>query len=135
MVAIGEPSAEQKRDVTAVLQGMIALSLAVFPKGLPAPMLDPLARAPLWRRGLDYGHGTGHGVGYFMNVHEGPQSISYRTPVSTRAAMQPGMITSNEPGLYRPGKWGIRIENLVAAVPAPDSEFGEYLRFETMTLC
>ncbi len=135
MVAIGQPSEEQKRDVTAVLQGMIALSRAVFPRGMPAPMLDPLARAPLWRRCVDFGHGTGHGVGYFMNVHEGPQSISYRTPISPNAAMEPGMITSNEPGLYRPGKWGIRIENLVANTVAGRSEFGEFLRFETLTLC
>lgn len=135
MVAIGQPSDEQKHDVTAVLQGMIALSRAVFPRGMAAPMLDPLARAPLWKRCVDFGHGTGHGVGYFMNVHEGPQSISYRTPISPNAAMEPGMITSNEPGLYRPGKWGIRIENLVANTVAGRSEFGEFLRFETLTLC
>ena len=97
-------------------------------------MLDALARAPLWEAGLDFGHGTGHGVGYFLNVHEGPQSISKAIPEPTMA-MQPGMITSIEPGLYRPGQWGIRIENLVLNVPAGDAGFGEFLRFETLTLC
>lgn len=135
MVPIGQLSAEQKHDCTVVLQGMIALSQAVFPAGLPAPLLDVIARAPVWRAGADYGHGTGHGVGYFMNVHEGPQSISYRTPPATHTAMLSGMVTSNEPGLYRPGHWGIRIENLVLAVPRSNTEFGEFLGFETLTLC
>jgi Xaa-Pro aminopeptidase len=98
-------------------------------------MLDAIARAPLWAAGIDFGHGTGHGVGYFLNVHEGPQSISPSTPPDPHTAMEPGMITSNEPGVYRPGKWGIRIENLVLNVPAATSEFGEFLRFETLTLC
>ena len=103
-------------------------------------MLDAIARAPLWQAGLDYGHGTGHGVGYFLNVHEGPQSISKVVP-DEHMAMQPGMITSIEPGLYRPGRWGIRIENLVLNVPAKLgaggelSDFGEFLEFETLTLC
>jgi len=100
-------------------------------------MLDAIARAPLWAEGLEYGHGTGHGVGYFLNVHEGPQSISKAIP-DAHMAMEPGMITSIEPGLYRPGRWGIRIENLVLNVPAPleaSSEFGEFLDFETLTLC
>ncbi|TEA78589.1 aminopeptidase P family protein [Allopusillimonas ginsengisoli] len=135
VVPVGEPTEAQRRDYTAVLKGMIALSEAVFPRGIPAPMLDPLARAPIWRMGGEFGHGTGHGVGYFLNVHEGPQSISYRSRQNPDMAMQPGMITSNEPGLYRPGKWGIRIENLVLAVPAMETEFGEFLRFETLTLC
>ncbi len=135
VVPVGTPSPEQKRDYTAVLKGMIALSQAVFPKGIPAPMLDPLARLPIWSIAAEYGHGTGHGVGYFLNVHEGPQSISYRTPINPHMGMHEGMITSNEPGLYRPGKWGIRIENLVVNQPAAQSEFGEFLRFETLTLC
>jgi Xaa-Pro aminopeptidase len=100
-------------------------------------MLDALARAPLWADGLDYGHGTGHGVGYFLNVHEGPQSISKAIP-EAHMAMEPGMITSIEPGLYRPGQWGVRIENLVLNVPVETSEgttFGEFLEFETLTLC
>jgi Xaa-Pro aminopeptidase len=134
---IGTPSAEQRRDYTLVLKGTMALSRTRFPRGTLSPMLDSIARAPLWQHGLDYGHGTGHGVGYFLNVHEGPQSISKTIPESTMA-MEPGMVTSIEPGLYRPGRWGIRIENLVMNVPAESPEgdtFGEFLEFETLTLC
>jgi Xaa-Pro aminopeptidase len=131
---IGKPSAEQKRDYTLVLKGTMQLSRARFPRGTLSPMLDALARAPLWAESLDYGHGTGHGVGYFLNVHEGPQSISKAVP-DAHMAMEPGMITSVEPGLYRPGQWGVRIENLVLNVPAPSGEFGEFLEFETLTLC
>jgi Xaa-Pro aminopeptidase len=134
---IGAITAEHRRDYTLVLKGTIALSRARFPRGTLAPMLDAIARAPLWEHGLDYGHGTGHGVGYFLNVHEGPQSISKTMP-DAHMAMEPGMITSVEPGLYRPGRWGIRIENLVLNVPATStlgSEFGEFLEFETLTLC
>jgi Xaa-Pro aminopeptidase len=135
VVPVGQVSDTQKADYTAVLKGMIALSQAIFPQGVASPVLDVIARSPVWQAGADYGHGTGHGVGYFMNVHEGPQSIAYRASVSPAMAMQPGMITSNEPGLYRPGRWGIRIENLVLAVPARTTEFGEFLAFETLTLC
>ena len=132
---IGTPSDAQKADFTRVLKGTMALSRARFPAGTLSPHLDTLARAPLWEAGLDFGHGTGHGVGYFLNVHEGPQSISRAMPDASMA-MQPGMITSVEPGLYRDGRWGIRIENLVLniSVGTPD-EFGEYLAFETLTLC
>lgn len=135
VVPVGTPSAEQKRDFTLVLRGMIALSQAHFPKGILSPLLDPIARAPLWQAGIEFGHGTGHGVGYFLNVHEGPQSISYRTPLKPSMAMDVGMVTSNEPGVYRPGKWGIRIENLVVCQRAAQTEFGEFLQFETLTLC
>ena len=135
---IGSVSAAMKRDYTLVLKGTLALSRTRFPRGTLSPMLDAIARAPLWAEGLDYGHGTGHGVGYFLNVHEGPQSISQAVP-DANMAMQPGMITSIEPGLYRPGRWGVRIENLVLAVPAKvaqaEPEFGEFLEFETLTLC
>jgi len=132
---IGTPSADQKRDYTLVLKGTIGLSCARFPMGTLSPMLDALARAPMWAHGMDYGHGTGHGVGYFLNVHEGPQSISKAIP-DANMAMQPGMITSIEPGLYRSGQWGVRIENLVLNVAAPTAEmFGEFLEFETLTLC
>ena len=132
---IGTPSAAQRSDYTRVLKGTINLSRARFPLGTLSPHLDTLARAPLWEAGLDFGHGTGHGVGYFLNVHEGPQSISRAVPDASMA-MWPGMITSIEPGLYRDGRWGIRIENLGlnVSVGAPD-EFGEYLAFETLTLC
>ena len=115
----------------------MGLSRTRFPRGTPSPMLDAIARAPLWAEGLDFGHGTGHGVGYFLNVHEGPQSIS-RTLPDAHMGMEPGMITSIEPGVYRPGQWGVRIENLVLNVPATTPEgdrFGEMLEFETLTLC
>jgi Xaa-Pro aminopeptidase len=139
--AIGSTTPAQRRDFTLVLKGTMALSRTKFPRGTLSPMLDAIARAPLWQQGLDFGHGTGHGVGYFLNVHEGPQTISRAMPDATMA-MEPGMITSIEPGLYRPGQWGIRVENLVLNVPAQfDSaldekgEFGEMLEFETLTLC
>lgn len=131
---VGTITADHRRDFTLVLKGTLNLSRARFPKGTPSPMLDSLARAPLWAESLEYGHGTGHGVGYFLNVHEGPQSISKAIP-DAHMAMLPGMITSIEPGLYKPGRWGVRIENLVLNVEAPSSEFGEFLQFETLTLC
>jgi Xaa-Pro aminopeptidase len=135
--AIGTPSAKQQCDYTLVLKGLMALSRTRFPRGTLSPMLDAIARAPLWQQGLDYGHGTGHGVGYFLNVHEGPQSISKAIPEATMA-MEPGMVTSIEPGLYRPGQWGIRIENLVMNVQVDAAEansYGEFLEFETLTMC
>jgi Xaa-Pro aminopeptidase len=132
---IGTPSAAQKRDYTLVLKGTINLSRARFPLGTLSPMLDAIARQPLWEQCMEYGHGTGHGVGYFLNVHEGPQTISKAIP-DANMAMQPGMITSIEPGLYRPGQWGVRIENLVLNVSAASNEpFGKFLEFETLTLC
>jgi Xaa-Pro aminopeptidase len=135
MVAIGKVSAAQKRDCTLVLKGMIALARARFPRGTKGPMLDAIARAPIWAAAINYGHGTGHGVGYFMNVHEGPQTISPAAQLSPHHALEPGMITSDEPGIYRPGQWGVRIENLLLAVPYETNEFGEFLAFETLTLC
>jgi len=135
MVAVGTPTAEQKRDCTRVLKGVIALSRAQFPKGILSPLLDAIARAPIWAENVDYGHGTGHGVGYFLNVHEGPQVIAYQAAPAPQTAMLPGMITSIEPGTYRPGRWGVRIENLAMNREAGSSEFGEFLKFETLTLC
>lgn len=135
MVPIGQPSNVQKLDCTRVLKGMIALSRATFPRGVLSPMLDAIARAPIWADQVDYGHGTGHGVGYFLNVHEGPQVIAYQAAATPQTAMQEGMISSIEPGTYRPGQWGVRIENLVAARNAGRSAFGEFLDFETLTLC
>lgn len=134
VLAVGTPSDAQKHDFTLVLKGMIQLSLAHFPQGTLSPMLDALARAPIWQANIDFGHGVGHGVGYFLNVHEGPQSISRAIP-EPHMAMEAGMITSNEPGIYRPGRWGVRIENLLLNVDAGSSEFGDFLRFETLTLC
>lgn len=135
MVGVGDVSDDEKRDVTYVLKAHIALAMAHYPVGIAASQLDVLARNQLWRYGLDYGHGTGHGVGYFLNVHEGPQSISRNAPASPERTMQFGMVTSNEPGLYREGKWGIRLENLVVTVPAERTEFGQFAKFETLTLC
>lgn len=135
VVPIGTPTPEQRADYTMVLKGLIALSSAHFPRSIRAAMLDAIARAPLWQHGLDYGHGTGHGIGYFLNVHEGPQSISYHAVPDAHTAMEEGMITSVEPGIYRPGRWGIRLENLVVNRKAQETEFGEYLCFETLTLC
>jgi Xaa-Pro aminopeptidase len=135
MVPVGTPTAEQKRDCTRVLKGVIALSRAHFPRGILSPLLDAIARAPIWAEGVNYGHGTGHGVGYFLNVHEGPQVIAYQAAATPQTAMQPGMITSIEPGTYRPGRWGVRIENLVINQEAGNTEFGEFLQFETLTLC
>lgn len=135
MVPVGTPTEEQKRDCTRVLKGVIALSRARFPKGILSPLLDAIARAPIWADNVDYGHGTGHGVGYFLNVHEGPQVIAYQAAPAPQTAMLPGMITSIEPGTYRPGRWGVRIENLAMNREAGSSEFGEFLEFETLTLC
>lgn len=131
-ISLGQPTEQQKRDYTLVLKGHIALSRAVFPEGTRGYQLDILARQALWNRMMDFGHGTGHGVGAFLNVHEGPHSISPR-PIDR--PMLEGTITSNEPGLYREGEHGIRIENLVLTVKAGESEFGSFLKFETLTLC
>jgi len=135
VLALGEVTDEQKRDATLVLKGMIGLSRARFPAGASGPQLDALARAPLWAAGMDFGHGTGHGVGYFLNVHEGPHGI--RPPVQGGALvpLEPGMITSIEPGLYKPGRHGIRHENLAVVVESDETEFGRFLAFETLTLC
>ena len=138
VVPVGETTPEQKRDYTLVLKAHIALAETVFPENIGSTLLDAICRKPLWQEQCNYGHGTGHGVGYFLNVHEGPQIISYLTPGNPNQTMKAGMITSNEPGLYRPGKWGIRIENLVASLPVAspqETEFGKFLHFETLTLC
>ncbi len=138
VVPVGEPTAAQKRDFTLVLKAHIALADTVFPDGILSPMLDAICRKPMWQAQCDYGHGTGHGVGYFLNVHEGPQRIAYQAKPAPQHAMREGMLTSNEPGLYRPQQWGIRIENLVVnrRVEQPqESAFGNYLYFETVTLC
>ncbi|HLW27831.1 MAG TPA: aminopeptidase P family protein [Kiloniellales bacterium] len=132
-IAIGEPSAEMRDRYTRVLKGHIALARARFPHGTSGSQLDVLARHPLWQVGLDFDHGTGHGVGSYLSVHEGPQRIS-KHPNSV--ALRPGMIISNEPGYYKTGAYGIRIENLVAVVESPPQEGDErpMLEFETLTL-
>lgn len=130
-ITFSEPTAEQKRDYTLVLKGHIALACAKFPKGTCGVQLDILARQFLWQQGMSYGHGTGHGVGHFLCVHEGPQNI--RTDLNP-TPLEVGMLVSNEPGLYRAGKYGIRIENLVAVKECEVTEFGQFLSFETLTL-
>ncbi len=132
-VAIGSPSAEMRDRFTRVLKGHIAIATARFPAGTTGAQLDTLARQALWQAGLDYDHGTGHGVGSYLGVHEGPQRIS---KAGTAQALQPGMIVSNEPGYYKTGAYGIRIENLVAvtAVEDIDGAERETLAFETLTL-
>ena len=131
-VPMGECSMLEKEDYTLVLKGMIDLSMAVFPRGTAGCQIDALARMPLWKARRNFGHGTGHGVGYYLCVHEGPQSIRYQY---NPQPLVPGMLTSNEPAIYREGMHGIRHENLVLCREAGSSEFGDWLDFETMTLC
>ncbi|MDP9085580.1 MAG: M24 family metallopeptidase, partial [Pseudomonadota bacterium] len=135
-LAIGNPTDEMRDRFTRVLKGHIALATAVFPKGVRGSQLDSFARRPLWEAGLDYAHGTGHGVGSFLAVHEGPQRIS---PAGSSQAggdepLQAGMILSNEPGYYKTGEYGIRIENLVLVVEKPIAGADkETLGFDTLT--
>ena len=131
-VPMGECSMLEKEDYTLVLKGMIDLSMAVFPRGTAGCQIDALARMPLWKARRNFGHGTGHGVGYYLCVHEGPQSIRYQY---NPQPLIPGMLTSNEPALYREGLHGVRHENLILCREAGSSEFGDWLDFETMTLC
>lgn len=131
-ICMGTPTPQEKSDFTLVMKGHIALATAIFPEGTRGGQLDALARQFLWKNGLSYLHGTGHGVGHFLNVHEGPQSIRLN---DVPTPLMPGMITSNEPGVYRENVHGIRCENLVLTTPAFETEFGQFLKFETLTLC
>ncbi|MDR0864102.1 MAG: aminopeptidase P family protein [Candidatus Symbiothrix sp.] len=131
-ISVGPVSDEMKKDYTNILKGHIQLSIAKFPKGTVGMQLDVLARQFIWKEGQNFGHGTGHGVGHFLNVHEGPQSIRMNY---NPAPLQPGMVTSNEPGLYKTGQYGIRIENLLLTIPDKTTDFGDYYAFETLTLC
>ena len=131
-VPLGPCTQLEKEDYTLVLKGHIALSKAVFPKGTAGCQLDVLAREPLWNSLRNFGHGTGHGVGFYLNVHEGPQDI--RQNFNSQAIL-PGMVTSDEPGIYREGKFGVRHENLVLCVDAGENDFGHWLKFEPLTLC
>ena len=130
-IALGTPTAEQKHDFTLVMKGHIALSTAVFPAGTTGHQLDVLARQFLWKEGKAYYHGTGHGVGFFINCHEGPQN--FRLNINP-TPLEPGMITSNEPGLYLEGRYGIRCENLILTKKAMETEFGTFYDFEELTL-
>ncbi|MBR5119183.1 MAG: aminopeptidase P family protein [Muribaculaceae bacterium] len=131
-VTLGNPTAQEKHDFTLVLKGHLALSRAKFPEGTTGVQLDAFARMPLWQEAMTYGHGTGHGMGHFLGCHEGPHSI--RTNLNP-VALEPGMVTSNEPGLYKEGEYGIRTENILLVVEGPKTEnFGNFLEFETLTL-
>ncbi len=131
-VPLGPCTQLEKEDYTLVLKGHIALSKAVFPKGTAGCQLDVLAREPLWNSLRNFGHGTGHGVGFYLNVHEGPQDI--RQNFNSQAIL-PGMVTSDEPGIYREGEFGVRHENLVLCVDAGENDFGHWLKFEPLTIC
>ena len=131
-IALGELTEEEKTDYTLILKGHIALAMAKFPAGTRGAQLDVLARMPIWSHGMNFLHGTGHGVGHFLSVHEGPQSIRMNeNPI----VLQPGMVTSNEPGVYKAGSNGIRTENLTLVCTEKEGMFGEYFKFETITLC
>lgn len=131
-VPLGPTTEEQKKDYTLVLKGFIQLAMAEFPKGTCGTQLDVLARLAMWKEGINYGHGTGHGVGHFLNVHEGPHQIRMN---NVPALLQPGMTVTNEPGIYRAGKYGIRTENTMLIVPSRETDFGEFYKFEQLTLC
>jgi Xaa-Pro aminopeptidase len=134
-VALSPPTAAQKVDFTLVLKGMLGLSMAKFPKGTNGVQLDTLARSPIWQHHINFGHGVGHGVGFFLNVHEGPHGFSpvANSPKAAKA-VEPGTVTSNEPGIYKAGEYGIRIENLILCVEDVENDFGKFYRFETLTL-
>jgi Xaa-Pro aminopeptidase len=131
-ISIGVSTLQQKTDFTLILKGHINLATAKFPMGTRGYQLDMLARKPLWDNGLNYGHGTGHGVGYCLNVHEGPQNIS---PLDNKTILEPGMLISNEPAIYREEEYGIRIENLILCYEDEETDFGHFLKFDTVSLC
>ena len=131
-ISLGNPTVAEKHDYTLILKGHLALARAVFPKGTMGVQLDVLARGPLWNEGMTYLHGTGHGVGHFLGCHEGPQSIRME---ANPTPLELGMVTSNEPGIYKTGEYGIRTENLLLCVPAcSNEEWGEFYKFESLTL-
>jgi Xaa-Pro aminopeptidase len=134
-ISMGRPTDVQKRDFSLVLKGMINLALAKFPAGTKGYQLDLLARKALWENGLNYGHGTGHGVGFCLNVHEGPQNISQGGGRDSKTVIEPGMLISDEPAIYREGEYGIRIENLILCFEDEETEFGQFLKFDTVSLC
>lgn len=131
-IGLGKLTEEEKKDYTLVLKGHIAIAMCQFPLGTRGAQIDVLARLALWKAGMNYLHGTGHGVGHFLSVHEGPQSIRLN---ENPTLLYPGMILSNEPGVYKAGKHGVRIENLVLVQKERETDFGEFYSFETLTLC
>jgi Xaa-Pro aminopeptidase len=134
-VSMGRPTREQRTDFTLVLKGTIAIAMAKFPEGTKGHQLDILARKYLWDNGINFGHGTGHGVGFYLNVHEGPQSISPNSSGDSKAVLEPGMVISDEPAIYREGKYGFRTENIVLVTEDKVTEYGKFLKFETLSVC
>jgi Xaa-Pro aminopeptidase len=134
-ISLGMLTAQQKRDFTLVLKGTINLARAKFPSGTRGYQLDLLARKALWEQGLNYGHGTGHGVGFCLNVHEGPHNIGPGSGSDPKSVIEPGMLFSDEPAIYREGEYGIRTENLILCYEDEETEFGKFLRFHTLSLC
>ena len=134
-ISLGNPDPLQKSDFTLVLKGFINLAIAKFPAGTKGYQLDILARKALWDNRLNYGHGTGHGVGFFLNVHEGPHSIGTVANADKQSLIEPGLVFSDEPAIYREGNYGIRTENLLLVLEDEKSEFGQFLKFETLSLC
>jgi Xaa-Pro aminopeptidase len=134
-IAIGEPAEEERRVYTLVLKGHLQLQAMHFPQGTTGLQLDTVARAAMWREGYDFGHGTGHGVGHVLGVHEGPVQIRKNHRADTVLPVQVGLVITDEPGIYVQGKFGVRIENCLLCLPAQETEFGSFLRFEPLTLC
>lgn len=134
-ITLGNPTAKQKRDFTLALKGTIGLALVKFPRGTKGYQIEILARKALWDNGMNYGHGTGHGVGFFLNVHEGPQTIGTGASGDLKTILEPGMLTSDEPAIYREGEYGFRTENLILCVEDQTTEYGDFYKFETVTLC
>jgi len=132
VVSLGQPTADERTDYTLVLKGMIEGSTVIFPTGTRGYQIDAITRKPLWDELRNYGHGTGHGIGFFLNVHEGPHLFN---SAAIDVPIEPGMVASIEPGLYREGAYGIRIENLVLAVSQADTLFGSFMTFKTLTYC
>jgi Xaa-Pro aminopeptidase len=132
---LGKPSEEQKENFTRILTGVIDLTTTSFPRGTAGRQLDTIARIPLWKKGLNFGHGIGHGIGTYLNVHEGPHAISYYRCIGI--ALEPGMITTIEPGFYKENEYGIRTENVALVVKDEEksSKDSEFFKFETLTLC
>jgi len=134
-VAIGRPSPAMKRDFTLALRGTVSLAMARFPHGTRGYQIEVLARKALWDNGLNYGHGTGHGVGSFLNVHEGPQTIGSAASGDMKTFLEQGMLVSDEPAMYRPGQYGFRTENLLLCADDRQTDYGRFMKFETVTLC
>ncbi|MEA1888050.1 MAG: aminopeptidase family protein P [Bacteroidota bacterium] len=134
-ICLGKPTGRQKEDFTLALKGTINLAMAKFPLGTKGYQIEMLARKALWDHGMNYGHGTGHGVGYFLNVHEGPQTIGTGATGDLKTIVEPGMLISDEPAIYREGEYGFRTENLILCVEDEETEYGKFLKFETVNLC